>query len=132
MMNGPCMSRASHARTAKDASTTATSQAHAGTRRNLATTLDLGELSGGLPRHRRLSGHRNVRRRLAHLAENLVGNLVAARSLFACPPRALIVLAAHRFDRGATHSCHASSVVTRSSSGADWIVSEQVASFSRC
>ena len=68
MMNGPRISRASHARTAKDASTSATSQAHAGARRNLATKLNPAEPSGDLPRLHRLSGDCDVRRRHAHLA----------------------------------------------------------------
>src|ERR671919_868060 len=74
MMKAPTMSRASHARKTKEARTSATSQAHGGTRRRVSAKLDLGEAARDLARLGGLGLDADVGRRLAHLPQHRIAD----------------------------------------------------------
>src|SRR4026209_391182 len=79
MMNGATRSRASHARTAAEPTTTAVSQAQVGTRASALPKLDLGKAAGDFPRLGRLRRDSDVRCCGADVVQNGVVHGRAAR-----------------------------------------------------
>src|SRR5262245_25388394 len=79
MMNGATRSRASHARTAAEPATIATSHTQVGTRASALPKLDLGEAAGDLPRLGRLRRDADVGCGGADVAQDRVVHRRAAR-----------------------------------------------------